>query len=204
MKRMAEFISRVLLTTLVCIVPLVARGENPDSSLVPKEATAFAMQYLRSVESSTALPVDNSSSKDFIFVGKSSKPVGGWRIIAIGGNDKLRIVWDSFSLHDSYFDVIGLSFINTRVDEHNGYIVTLRGCVPHQCADGKIGFAIYASREHQTYISHVSTQEDDSYRVTYFPKSGMPDAYRKELDQMMCSDNGISRPSSLPIKCAAQ
>jgi len=201
---MTELISKALLTTIVCIMPLAASGETPDSSIVPKEATALAMQYLHSVESSTALPVDNGTGKDFIFVGKSRSPVGGWRIIAIDSNDKMRIAWDSFSLHDSYFDVIGLSYINIRADEHKGYIVTLRGCAPHQCADGKIGFAIYASREHQAYISHVSTQEDDSYRVTYFPQSGIPDAYRKELDQMMCTDNGISRPSTLPIKCAAQ
>ena len=155
-------------------------------------------------EPGSGAPVDNGPRHDFIIVGQSRNPVGGWRIISIGGNGQQQIAWDSFSLHNSYFDVTGLSFINMKADEHGGYIVTLRGCAPHQCADGKIGFALYSSHNHQVYLSHISTQEDNSYRVTYFPKSGIPDTYHKQLDQLMCSDNGISRPSALPLKCSAR
>src|SRR5947209_3026136 len=80
------------------------------------------------------------------------------------------------------------TFINSEADGRNGYIVTFRGCVPHQCGDGRIGFALYASQSRQTYIAHISTRDNNSYRVTYYPKSGIPEAVRDKLDQMMCSD----------------
>ena len=98
----------------------------------------------------------------------------------------------------------GLSSISAEEYSHNGYIVTWRGCVPHQCSDGRIGFALYASQTHQTYRAHVSTLDDNSYRVAYYPKSGIPDEYHKKLDEMMCSDNGVSRPTALPLKCSSR
>lgn len=114
------------------------------------------------------------------------------------------MIWDSYSLHDEYFWVIGSDNTDSDADGSKDYVVTLRGCVPHNCGDGMIGFALFASRTGQTYVGHVTTRDDGSYEVTYRPKIGIPNVYRQDLDRMMCSDAGISRPSALPIKCTAQ
>lgn len=113
------------------------------------------------------------------------------------------MVWDSHSLsHDDYFSVNGLGSLDSDADGVDGYIITWHGCVPHLCADGRLGFALFSSRTNLTYVSHITTKDDGSYVVTYYPNSGIPDVYRKPLDRMMCSPgNGASQPSKLPIKC---
>ncbi len=194
----------VLLTAVMCSLPFVSKGEEPHSSAISPAAATLAMRYLRSIDRSASFPSTGNRRTDFIFFGSSRRPLRGWRTIVIGGSEKPRLVWDSFSLHDPYLVVTAPDLMNIEDDGRDGYEISLRGCAPHQCADGRIGFAIYASQTRRTYIGHISTRDDGSYDVTYYPKSGMPDAYRDELDEMMCSDNGISRPSTLPIKCSAK
>jgi hypothetical protein len=175
---------------------LLARAPQADS-----QATGLAMKYLRSIDKSASFLLSGNQGKDFVFVGRSLSPSHGWRLIVINNSAQPHIVWDSRTLVDPYFDVTGLSSIDIRADEGAGYLVTIRGCVPHQCADGKIGFAIYAGRTRQKYIAHILTNSDGSYSVKYYPSVSMPAVYRDELNEMMCSDNGISRPLLLPIKC---
>jgi hypothetical protein len=191
---------RALSAIVMCFVPLILNGKEPQSSRSTQAATVIATRYLHDVENTKSF-TSGDGREDFVFVGNSRSSSGAWRVIVVGGT-KPRVIWDSFSLlHDSYFYVIGLSSIESESDDQNGYIVTLRGCAPHQCSDGKIGFAIFASRTGRTYLSHVTTKEDGGYEVTYYPKSGIPEDYRRKLDDSMCSDNGVSRPSTLPIKC---
>jgi hypothetical protein len=192
-------ITRIFLALTTCLIPSPSRGQDPQP--IPKAATSLALQRLSGVERSAAFSFDEGHRKAFVFIGNSRDKFGGWRVIAVDGNNEPRIAWDSFTLHDPYFTVTAPSDIDLEADATNGYIVTLRGCVAHQCSDGKIGFALYAGKANQLYIAHVSTQDDGSYRVTYSPTSGIPDKYRGELNKMMCSDNGISRPLTLPIKC---
>ena len=193
---------RALMMVITSLSPIASWGQKPPSPAAPSALTALAMRYLRSIDNTNSF-----DSLSFIFVGTSRPPSDGWRVIVICGDDngKARLMWDAFSLaHDKYRGVIGLNDIDEDADGPNGYLVTLRGCAPHQCADGRIGFALYASQTRRTYTSHITTRDDGSYDVTYYPKSDMPDTYRDKLDQMMCSDNGVSRPSTLPIKCSAQ
>jgi hypothetical protein len=192
------------LAAVVFLFFFVVSGQEPSSSAPSNGATALAKKYLGTVERSMSFPSTEGGSQDVIFVGQSLHPPHGWRIVVVSDQEKYRLVWDSFALHDAYLDVTGLSSINTEADGHDGYIVTWRGCVPHQCSDGRIGFALYSSKNHQTYRAHVATLDDNSYRVAYYPASGIPDEYREKLDEMLCSDNGISQPARMPIKCPAR
>jgi hypothetical protein len=182
----------------------IAGAQEPGFSAPSKEAIALAKKYLGTIEKSLSFPSTKGGRQDVFFIGQSLKPPRGWRTVVVSDQGKPRTAWDSFVLHDEYFDVIALSSINAEPDGHNGYIVTLRGCVPHQCSDGRIGFALFAAQNRQIYRAHVLTLDDNSYRVVYYPKSGIPDEYHKKLDQMMCSDNGISKPSALPLKCSSR
>jgi len=204
MKRTFVSILRVLLMAVTCFVSVALNGQEPTSPTIPKAATSLAVRSLRTIEKSTPFPSHEGRSDAFIFVGESRNPPTGWRVIVVEGAETPRVTWDSFALHDSYLDVTAPTSINSEADGRNGYIVTLRGCVRHQCGDGRMGFALYASQSRRTYIAHISTQDDNSYRVTYSPNSGMPEAVREKLDQMMCSDSGVSKPSALPIKCSAK
>lgn len=195
---------RVLMAATICLLPIVSGAQRPQSPAISRAATSLAMKHLLAIDRSVSFPSAAGRPEDFIFVGRSRGSSSGWRIIVVSGYAKVGIVWDSFTLQDPYLNVTGLSFIGTEADGRNGYVVTLRGCVPHQCADGRMGFAVYASQSRRTYIAHISTREDGSYDVTYYPESGIPATYRKELDRMMCSDNGISRPSALPMKCSPE
>jgi hypothetical protein len=204
MRRESVSILHLLLAAVVCLSPLVVGGQKPNTSVPSNEATAIAKKYLGTIEKAQSFSSTDGGNQDAIFIGQSLSPPHGWRTVVVSDRGKPRLLWDSFAQHDEYLDVTGLSSINAEAYDHNGYIVTWRGCVPHQCSDGRIGFALYASQSHQTYRAHVSTLDDNSYHVIYFPKSGIPNEYRKKLDEMMCSDNGISRPAALPIKCSAQ
>jgi hypothetical protein len=204
MKRAFVSMLYTLLIAIVCWFPLVVGGQELSASSPSKGAEALAKKYLATIDKTALFPAAEGSGRDAIFVGQSLNPPRGWRIIAVADRGRPRVVWDSFTFHDTYLDVAGLSSINAEADGHNGYILTWRGCVPHQCSDGRIGFALYTSQNHQTYRAHVSTSDDNLYHVVYYPQSGIPDEYRKKLDEMMCSDDGISRPSALPIKCSAR
>jgi hypothetical protein len=192
------------LATIVFLLSPVSKGQEPNSPAVPPMVTALAKKYLREVVKSASFPSSDGGSEDFIFVGTSPGRSGGWRIVAVGSQAKPRVLWISSVLHDPYFEVSAPNTMDAESDGRNGYIVTLRGCMRHQCVDGRIGFALYSSLSHRFYISHVTTSDDGSYAVTYYPKSGKRNGYREQLDGMMCSDNGFSRPSTLPIKCSTR
>ena len=181
----------------VLLFAFASRAEQP----IPPAATELAKQYLTDIDKSASFPPIGKHDRDFIFIGTARAPSSGWRIVVIADYPKQRIVWDSAGLRDRYLSVTGLSFVNAEADGGNGYTITMRGCVPHQCSDGRIGFAIYASRTRKTYMAHVTTKDDGSYRVSYYPRSGMPRVYHDELHRMMCSDGGISRPLTLPMNC---
>jgi hypothetical protein len=183
---------------------VVIGGQEPSAPVNSNGATALAKKYLGTIEKTVSFPSTEGGNKDVISVGQSRNPPRGWRIVVVSDKDEPQLVWDSFALHDEYLDVTGLNSINVEADGHSGYIVTWRGCVPHQCSDGRIGFALYSGKSNRVYRAHVSTQDDNSYRVAYYPKSGIPDEYREKLDEMMCTDNGISRPSALPLKCSSR
>ncbi len=202
MKRIRVFALRILLTMGLCFFPQVLIGQQ-QQPVVPPTVTSVVGRYLQAVERSFSFHTLNGR-EDFVFVGHSRGRSDSWRVIVVAGSERPKVSWDSFALNDPYFNVIGLSSINARADGSNGYIVSLRGCAPHQCADGKIGFAIYGSQCRRVYRSHILTKEDGSYAVTFYPRSGIPESYRDQLNRMMCSDNGISRPSALPLKCLTQ
>lgn len=170
----------------------------------PPAVTKFAKRYLRSIEYTNPYDSPGGHGLDFIFLGESRSHGGGWRVIVVRASDsRPLLVWDSNSLsHDYYFSSNGLSGLDSDADGTDGYIVTWRGCAPRQCGDGRLGFALFSSRTKQTYVSHITTKDDGSYVVTYYPNSGIPDVYRNQLDRMMCSPgNGASDPSKLPINC---
>jgi hypothetical protein len=198
MKRTAVFTLRPLLTLALCFLPPAVVGQEQSS--VPPEVTSVASRYLQGVDKSFSFPAA-SGREDFVLVGHSRSRSGEWRVIVVAGSTQPRVAWDSLSLNDPYLDVMGLSFINAGADGLNGYTVSLRGCAPHQCADGRIGFAVYASQHRRAYRSHILTKKDGSYAVTFYPRSGIPESYRDQLSRMMCSDGGISRPSALSLKC---
>ncbi len=183
------------------IEPRLNQSATPPT---PPAITKFAKRYLRSIEYTNPYDSPGGHGFDFIFLGDSRSHGGGWRVIVVrGSNSKPRLVWDSNSLsHDDYFSSNGLPDLDSDADGSDGYIVTWRGCVPRNCGDGRLGFAVFSSRTNQTYVSHVTTKDDGSYVVTYYPKSGIPDVYHNHLDRMMCSlGNGVSDPSKLPVKC---
>jgi len=201
MRKMAVSMLRILVTLGVCFLPSTLIGQG--SPVILPAATSLASRYLQDLDRTESLP-SLDGRKDFVFVGHSRDRYGAWRVIVVVGTAKPRVAWDSFSLRDSYFYAMGSSSIDTESDGADGYTVTLRGCAPHQCYDGRIGFALYSSKNHRVYISHVTTRDDDSYKVTYYPKAGIPETYRSQLDRMICADSGISRRAALPLKCAAQ
>jgi hypothetical protein len=197
-------LSLCVLAVIMCLLPPVSKGQEPNSSPVPPSVTALARKYLSEVVKSASFPLSDGGGEDFIFVGTSRGRSNGWRIVAVGSQTKPSVLWVSSVLHDPYFETSAPNTIDAEADGRSGYIVTLRGCMRHQCADGRIGFALYFSESHRFYVSHVTTRDDGSYAVAYYPSPGIPDSYRERLDRMMCSDNGVSRPSTLPIKCAAK
>ena len=194
----------VLFAVFMCIAPCASSGQMTLTSVAaPSTVTSLAMRYLHSIHDSNPWDSPSGQGEDYILVGMSRHPSNGWRTLVIreAVHGKPRVVWDSYSLHDGYFSVIAPDDTDSDADGSD-YVVTLRGCVPHNCADGMIGFALYSSRTGQTYVSHVTTQNDGSYEVTYYPKTGIPSVYREDLVRIMCSDAGISQPSALPIKCS--
>jgi len=206
MRRILSCPFYVLLTAIICLLPSVSEAQEQESgsSAIPRETTVVAMKYLRAVVQGDSISSNDGQHDDFIFAGNSRDRFGGWRVIVVAGSRRSRVLWDSYTLRDWYFDGTAPSGNDYDSDEPSGYIVTLRGCAPHQCADGRIGFALYSSHARRVYISHITTRDDGSYVVTYYPKSGIPKTYHDKLDQMMCSKNGVSEPSTLPIKCPTQ
>ena len=200
MKRAISILLRVLLATTLCLISTLS-GIAQTSHSTPDKAIRLAKRYLQTIDRSVSFAA-GSGAQDIVFVGHSSDGSDGWRVLVVEGGGKPKVVWDSFSLNDSYFDSMGSSSIHYYAEGENGFVVTLRGCAPHQCFDGRLGFAAYVSRLRRVYISHVLTRENGSYEITFHPKSGVPDAYRAKLIQMMCSDSGISQPSALPINCS--
>jgi hypothetical protein len=187
----------MLTTVAIFFLPFASSGAQISNS----SAANLVLRYLSHIDQSKSFSSSSGRGSDYVFIGTSRTHFGGWRAISIAGDTVPRIVWDSFTLHDSYLSVIGRNGINAEATENGSYIITIRGCAPHQCSDGRIGFALYASQTHKTYIAHMTTQDDGAYRVTYAPRAGIPDAYRDELNQMICKDNGISQPSTLPLSC---
>jgi len=189
-------LAAIVVLTLACPFVSGTSGQG-DSS-----ANRVALNYLRSVDKSASFVLRDHEGEDTVFIGSSTR--GGWRVIIVHRDAGLGVIWDSQSLRDPYFTVTASNTIETQADKNDDYLVTIRGCAPHQCADGKIGFAVYASKTRKTYIAHVLTGPDGSYHVTYKPNVGLPPEYRQELDRLMCADNGISRPATLPIKCQSE
>ncbi len=197
MRKLALARPYMLVVMVILVFSFLSAAEQPKDS----PETRFVKQYLQSINKSVSFDSGAAEGKDYLFIGQARPPLRGWRVIVVHGAPQPHVLWDSLTLHDPYLSVTGLGFLHVEDYEDKGYVVTIRGCVPHQCADGKIGFAVYASRTRQTYIAHVLTNEDGSYRVTYYPTAGIPKTYREQLEDMICSDNGISRPSALPIHC---
>jgi hypothetical protein len=188
---------------ICCLFPLASGAQERSSSAAPSAISNLALRYLQSIHDTNSYDSLGSRGEDFVFVGTSRPPSGGWRIIVVRARSgKPRLIWDSYSLpKDNYLMLTSPREMDSDADGSAGYVITMRGCARHQCADGRIGFALYASRTDRTYVSHITTRDDGSYVVTYYPKLGMLDTYRDKLDRMMCSDGGISRPFALPIKC---
>jgi hypothetical protein len=185
----------------LCLLQSGSKGQATSPSQVSPAATALGERYLREVLRSASFPAPDGQGEDTVLVGTSNERSGGWRIVAVGSRSKPTVLWVAPGLPDPYLEMSAPNEIEVEADRQNSYIVTVRGCMQHQCTDGRIGFALYSSQSRRFYVSHVTTSDDGSYNVTYYPKSGIPSAYRRRLDQMMCSDNGISKPSALPIKC---
>jgi hypothetical protein len=187
----------MLMMACIFLLPSMSAANQAGSPA----AVGLALKYLRSIEKSASFSFSDGRGKELVVFGASRPPLRVWRVLVIRGDEDPRLVWDSTNLLDWYFDVGGVESISADDDGSDGYTVTIRGCARHECGDGKFGFAIYASRTERMYIAHVVTKDDGSYRVSYYPGAGIPTVYREELNRMMCSDNGISRPSTLPIKC---
>lgn len=213
---LAEFLPKTVVSTL-CVALLCVVGQtaaknqeaiepraNQSAPPAPRAITKFAKRYLLSIEYTNPYDSPLGHGLDFIFFGETRSHRGGWRVIVVRASDsKPLLVWDSHTLsHDYYFSSNGLSDLDSDADGTDAYIVTWRGCAPRDCGDGRLGFALFSSRTNQTYVSHITTKDDGSYVVTYYPNSGIPDVYRDQLDRMMCSlGSGVSHPSKLPINC---
>jgi len=202
MKRTIAIILHILLATTLCLLPSVM-GTAQTSRATSDDAIALAKHYLQTIERSASFS-SGVGQRNIVFVGHSRGSSDGWRVVIVTDDRRPKVVWDSFTLRDPYFYTLASNTTDYYADGQNEFAVTLRGCAPHQCFDGRFGFAVYASRSRRVYKSHVVTKDDGSYEVTFYPKSGLPDTFRAELVRMMCSDNGISQPSALPIKCSAK
>jgi hypothetical protein len=163
-------------------------------------ASRFALQYLKEIKKTFSFAPENGISSDFIFVGSSSSKRGGYRIIVVRGSNPPRVIWDSYIIKDSYLSVKGWDEMKAEEDLEGGYVVTLRGCMPHNCADGKIGFAIYSSKMRKTFISHL-TYADGAYAITYFPSGDIPFVYKEGLNRQMCNDPEIRNHRLPTIEC---
>jgi hypothetical protein len=175
--------------------------------------TFFASSFLMKVDKASAFPVIGGMA--YVLLGRSTGLFHPNRVIAISNVHSPRIDWDSSDLNDDpYFTVFGWNGLHASSDGAQGYTVAVRGCAPHECADGKIGFALFSSLDHATYRAHVSTESTatirqngdetygiDHYEIKYFPKQGMPAKYFHAINGLICADRGFSKPSLLPLKC---
>jgi hypothetical protein len=203
----------VISSAIVVMLAHESKAQQPPASAIPSDATAFAQKHLSDIAKSFAFAV-GGSRQDFVFVGNSrssdlvtkdiGRPDEKWKILIVSGGKKASYaVSRSFVIGDGYLSASGPAVIDASPDGADSYIVTMTGCAPQDCTDGRLGFLLYSSQKHRIYRAHVTTEANKSYRVAYDPK-GVPAQYRAKLNQMMCSDDGISRPSALPIKCPAR
>jgi len=170
-------------------------------SIPSRAATSLAHRFLRTIDTSFTFLVSPNDT-DYVVAGTSRRGFGVRLLVIVGGAHP-RVAWDDDSLwrHDPDFELSSLQEIDADADGPGNYVVTTSGCARHECADGDIGFAVYASRTHRLYTADVDTRSDGSYEVSYRPRAGLPRPYQLRLIQMMCSYNGITRPSTLPVKC---
>ncbi len=169
----------------------------------PGAAATLAQSYLFGIDTSIARP-SRGHSVDQIFVGasrvgNSRTRYDGTRVIVVADTARPKVVWDSFTLHDRYFALVSVDDIDVEEDGPDAYWVAMSGCAPHECAGGASGYAVYSSRTRRVYVSHVTTGNGGS-RVTFWPRSGIPETFRAELKRMVCADRNV-RAEQLPFTC---
>ena len=172
------------------------------SATFSENARKLAARHLKSIETMEEAARYPSGSEEIAFVGQSRGTHGGWTVLVIHSDKEAEVLWDSSKrLRESYFAVMVPSGIRVIPGSEGDYMVEIRGCAPHQCDDGRFGYAVYSGRTRKLYKAKVTTAEDNSYSIQFVPQTGIPTQYLAELREMMCSDNGISHPQSLPFRC---
>jgi hypothetical protein len=163
-------------------------------------ASNFAFQYLKEIKTTFSFAPENGAPPDIIFVGSSASERTGWRLIVVRGSNPPQLIWDSYIINDPYLATLAWDDMHAQEDLDGGYVVTLRGCMPHNCSDGKIGFAIYSSKLQETLISHL-TYTHGAYEITYFPSGDLPFEYMEGLNRLMCDDSEVLNHRLLTIQC---
>jgi hypothetical protein len=141
--------------------------------------------------------LSSDPSRDELVIGRALQ--GDWAAMIERTGTRSQIIWDSKTLHDPFFDVKAPDWIKS-LSQGVDYKVIMRGCVPHQCADGRIGIAIFYGKTKRLYVEHLISQDNGSYTVQFKPDE-MPPEIRADLERTACIDPGITAPSRLPFPC---
>jgi len=192
----------VLASTGLCLPSARPYKQEQSPLVAPRAAIALASRYLEKVDTSYSLSA-GSREQNFVIVGYGPQ-YRGVRVLVAVDSMRPRLLWDSYSMRgDDFFGVMAPSSIDAfAIEGAHGYIVTIQGCAPHECLDGRLGFAVYASDTRRLYVAHVTARQDSSYAVRFVPRSGIPLVYLAQLKEMICTDDGISHPNRLPFECA--
>ncbi len=202
---------------VIATVSLQCFGQNAKSRGQPLSGDQLAREQFRrtfkTLVKQMEFPVPGGTA--YVAFGRMWGPLRAFRVLALRYDHGLHTDWDSTSLiHDEYFGVLGLHSFGAQADGPYSYTVSLSGCALHQCAEGKVGVALYSSQTNWTYVAHVvaevslhegsngdGTITSDAYTVTYLPKSGDSRRYRNQLDRLICKTPSYSRRALFPFRC---
>ncbi len=177
-----------LMVVCFCLAPFIGQMCNGQESGLAK--TLFSSISKLETLSEGASKVELITGRDF---------KGDWRAVIERGGSTPQIIWDSNSLRDSFFAVRAPDWIRYSSQDAT-YEVLMRGCVPHQCTDGRIGIAVFSGKTKRLYVEHIISQDSGGYAVQFRPDE-MPPEIRNELKKAACTDPGITAPLRLPFPC---
>ncbi|WP_263357978.1 hypothetical protein [Acidicapsa ligni] len=180
---------------IIALMPLCFWLASFTSQMCNGQATAPAKTLFSSVSKRETLSAGTSAEE--LIIGRGLK--GDWRAVIERDGLTHQIIWDSNTLHDPFFAVKAPDWIRSS-SQGVDYEVIMRGCVPHQCTDGRIGIAIFSGKTKHLYVEHLVSQDNGGYAVQFSPAE-MPPEIRAELEKAACIDPGITAPSRLPFPC---
>lgn len=197
---------KIVLTVVVSALALSSAYAQTQPSPVPAAATALATRYLRAIERSWVMPPAPNGESDCVMLGRDRSGSGDWRVLVLTGAARPRVAWDSQRLQlGGYFTGTSAETVTLKNDEHEGYLIAIKGCARRRCYDGAFGYAVYVGTLKRAFVARVTTRLSNrnvaDYSVAYDPQAGVPAEYRTVLNRMICAEPGISEPGKLPFTC---